>query len=1085
MAVLATTALAGSALWAVPSGAAVGRIRTGDNYALRGWDTGNPARGKNAPGLAVNPDNTNQIVESQMDLNEQTCEWNASTDGGSTWPFGGVLPVPNASFNAEDPCSTLGHGANAIDNKSVKWGSGQNVYIVWSSTQGPADPTQAPSATNPFPFRSNATGTSGASSLLLSKSTNGGQTFTTTIAANPVEIPPPAGSPAGTPSTFRDHGFPKLDVLRGAGTGGADRLVLSSEGLTPLPGEHATTGQVRIVVSNDGGATFGPVVAASPAVSCPNPPAAFDPNNPATSATNACPQPYGGAEHTEPRFGPNGEIYVGWTTTPSSFFASTDPSRVNGFIRVGKSTDNGQTFTFTNVINVAGPVYPGPATPPYGTVPARFNASNFPQLAVDRSSGNLYIVWQQDPHLYAGAPFQAQDHFMHNRAQVWFMRSTTANASWDSLRRLSVSPVTAQAEHDRTNPETQTRHPQIEVAPDGRVDVVWHDRRHAYRPCIHTHVACNEARLGDTYYTYSESAGTSFAPNRRISDRSTNNDVGFDYRFSTYWDFGPVLAHQGVDRLLFAWMDSREGNFENDVQDIYLAQTNLRTGRGVAPVRSVPELLERYRFDVAGEAQLGEGGGPLFTPQTGGLGDPGNLSVALSQLAYPGGGEAVLAGTFASRPWTQVVVANQDDAGTILAGSVLARANLSSVLLTGPGRLHRNVAAEAARMLPRARDDEAATRTQTNFTPTQGTSTITCTGCFSPNDVGAVVRNANFPPETVITQVIDPNTAVVNNTATGNTAGNITFAPQVAAFVLGNPDRVSERARQELATAIGVPVHMVKRIGGSPAAMAAQIARQMDRRATTPGPGIPPGPGNPTGTLQPNTLGQPAFDAAVIVNPNSPDAAAVSTLAAARRLPVLFTDQNTVPAETSAVLADLNIQRTLVIGDSGDVGDAVVAQLTGSGRNPQRLGGGDQYQTSQALLQFSINEPWRLPTNQIFVADGADPRHGALLGSSSAKIGGLLLLTPGAQGGDAQSAAGGLGLDSRLDRFIVSKLNTPPAPTTTAGPATTVGGGQTTTTVGGGQTTTTVGGGQTTTTVGGGQTTTTVGGGQTTTTVGV
>ena len=1026
MAVLATTALAGSALWAVPSGAAVGRIRTADNYALRGWDTGNPARGKNAPGLAVNPDNTNQIVESQMDLNEQSCEWNASTDGGTTWPFGGILPVP-AGFNAEDPCSTLGHGANAIDNKSVRWGSGQNVYIVWSSTQGPADPNQPASATNPFPFRSNQGGTSGASSLLLSKSTNGGQSFTTTIAANPVEVPPAAGSPPGTVSTYRDHGFPKIDVLRGGGTGGADRLVLSSEGVTPLPGEHATVGQVRIVTSEDSGATFSPVRVASPAVTCTNPPAAFDPNNPATSATNACEQPFGAAEHTEPRFGPNGEIYIGWTTTASSFFASTDPSRVNGFIRVGKSTNNGQTFTFTNVINVAGPVYPGPATPPYGTVPARFSGSNFPQLAVDRTSaepnrGNLYIVWAQDPHLYAGAPFQAQDHFMHNRSQVWFSRSLNDNASWDGPRRLSVSPVTAQQEHDRTNPETQTRHPQIELAPDGRVDVVWQDRRHAYRPCIHTHVACNEARLGDTYYTYSETAGASFGPNRRISDRSTNNDVGFDYRFSTYWDFGPVLAHQGVDRLLHAWMDSREGNFENDAQDIYLAKSNLRAGRGVAPVRSVGELLPRYS-----SAQ----GGPLDPPISNALEDPGNLSVALSQLAYPGGGEAVLAGTFASRPWTQVVVANQDDAGTILAGGVLARANLSSILLSGVRRLPPNVAAEAARMLPRARDDEFATRTQANFTPTQGSSTITCTGCFTPNDVGAAVRNSNFPPETVITQVIDANTAVVNNTATGNTAGNITFAPQVAAFVLGSEARLSENVRQNLADAIGVPLNQVKRIDGSPAAMAAQIARQMDRRATTPGPGIPPGPGNPTGTLQPNTLGQPAFDAAILVNPNSPDAAAVSTLAAARRLPILFTNQNSIPPETTAALADLNIQRVFVIGDAGDVSDAVVAQLTTSGRNPTRLGGADQYATSQSILQLSMTEPWRLPTNQIFVADGNDPRHGALLGSSSARIGGLLLLTSGASGGDAQSVAGGMGLDPRLDRFIVSKLTAPPAPTTT------------------------------------------------------
>ncbi|MDQ4133508.1 MAG: hypothetical protein M3179_09950, partial [Actinomycetota bacterium] len=763
---LATTALAGGALWAAgPSSAAVGRIRTNDNYALRGWDAGNPARGKNAPGLAANPANTNQVVESQMDLNEQSCEWNASTDGGATWPVGGTLPVP-AGFNAEDPCSTVGHGANAIDNKSIRWGSGQNVYIVWSSTQQPSAPGQ------PFPFRSNQTGTSGASSLLLSKSTNGGQSFTTTVVANPVEVPPAPNAPAGTVSTYTDHGFPKIDVMRGAGTGGADRLVMSSEGNSPVQGQSVTGRQVRIIVSNDGGTTFGPVRIASPAPVCTNPPAAFDPNNPATSATNACEQPYGATEHTEPRFGPNGEIYVGWTTNPTSLFAATDPSRVNGFIRLARSTDNGQTFTFRNVINVAGPVYSGPATPPYGTVPARFAASNFPQLGVDRNNGNVYMVFQQDPHLYAGAPFQAQDHFMHNRSQVWFIRSTTGGTSFDGLRRLSATPLSPLPEHDRLNPETQTRHPQIFIADDGRVDVVWQDRRHAYRPCIHTHVSCNEARLGDTYYTYSETGGTSWGPNRRISDRSTNNDVGFDYRFSTYWDFGPVLAHLGTDRILHAWMDSREGNTDNDIQDIYLAQSNLRFGRGVAPVRSVGELLARYST-----AQ----GGPL-NPITNALQDPGNLSVALSQLTHPGGGpEGVLAGTFASRPWTQLVIANQHDPAAILAGAVLSRANVGSLLLSGVRRLPPNVAAEAARMSPRARDDEAATRTFASFTPTQGSNVITCNGCFSGVDTGTAVRNANFPPDTVITRVIDANTAEVSNTAAGNTAGPITFAPQVGA----------------------------------------------------------------------------------------------------------------------------------------------------------------------------------------------------------------------------------------------------------------------------------------------------------------
>ena len=94
----------------------------------------------------------------------------------------------------------------------------------------------------------------------------------------------------------------------------------------------------------------------------------------------------------------------------------------------------------------------------------------------------------------------------------------------------------------------QTRHPNVSVSPNGRVNIVWHDRRHWYQAagrarCSHSHTYCEDIRLGDTYYSYSTDGGTNFSPNIRVNDRSHNNDVGYDTRpASGYWSWGPQVV---------------------------------------------------------------------------------------------------------------------------------------------------------------------------------------------------------------------------------------------------------------------------------------------------------------------------------------------------------------------------------------------------------------------------------------------------------------------------------------------------------------------------------------------------------------
>jgi len=522
-------------------------------------------------------------------------------------------------------------------------------------------------------------------------------------------------------------------------------------------------------------------------------------------------------------------------------------------------------------------------------VPAPWINSTFPRLAVDRSggphSGNLYLVYNQGPAPALG--FQGADHFIDPDVDVYLQRSTNSGANWSPPKLINEGAPKPGSQ------TTQTRHPDVSVAPTGRVDIVWQDRRHWYqgpgeRNCVHTHLACDDARLGDTYYAFSTDGGTNFS-RRRVSDRSHNNDVGYDYRFGTGWAFGPVSVPLGNQQLLVGWMDSREGSFDNDTQDIYLAKVD-HDGPAAIPQEIVP-----------------------------------SESVGLSSLAYTGGGEGLLAGTFATRNGTRVVIVNESDVPGTLAAGVLARANLSPVLHSPASGLSNGVKAEVAKLNP------------------------------------------------------------------------------AGAYVIGSEGSLSDQVVQDLAGA-GVPNdqnQIVRLAGTDDAGTARLIAEQMDRRQPAE-----KAAGSP-----------PAFDAAVIANPASPDASAASVLAAARRLPILYVNAGSVPPATAAALgsSSLDIDRTLVIGGPQWVSDGVVSQLP----NPKRLGGADQYATSKAVVAESRERG--LADNIAYVADGDSPMDGALLGAAAGRTTGLLLLAPEPLEANARAAAADMGLSGLLDRLILAQ----------------------------------------------------------------
>jgi hypothetical protein len=808
---------------------ATSAMRVGPNFPM--LPTSEPLYGRDAVGLAVNPRNPNHRVMIYSDYQSLWCEVAVSTNGGIKWrrsrlkaPAGFITP----------PCTVGNHLANFQDG-GITFGKGNTVYVTFAS--GILD----------------AQGDSRGKSVLIARSNDGGRTF----GVGQVVLPGGEDVDVGP-----DHTLPKLVVDPGTG-GGADRIHIVANRTVDPAGPAPAQNSVVVVTSRDGGSTWGPDVTASLAGQS-------------------------SIEASEPAIGKDDALYVAFRTQR----AGSAPGRYlpEGSIVVARSTDLGNTWTRTITAGVKGFVYAGPPLQLYGST-QQFTASSFPRLAADQNSGNVYLVYNNgEVPLSQAQAVQAADHFIHNNSDVWFQRSTDGGSQWSLPRRLNRD-AKIQLEI------TQTRHPNLSVAPNGRVDVVWQDRRHWYLgpprrlegfgTCTHTHIECEEARLGDTYYRSSDDGGASFGREHRITDRSINNDVGYDYRFGVYWDYGPKSIPIGNDRIMFAWMDSRDGNVETDTLGIYLAEADLKGSYDV-PLQRVS------RTSAAG------------------------LALQMSRRAYPGGSEATLAATFASRPWSRVVIVNERDLAGVLAGGVLGRAFLGPVLITPSNGLSAAVKQEVARLAP------------------------------------------------------------------------------VGAYVIGGEGSLSAQVVADLA-ATGVPADQIIRLAGpDDAGTAAQIATTMDRR-----------------TAVQKTQAKPAFDAAVIVNPASPDAAAISALAANRRFPVLLTSADALPAATTAALQALAVPRTIVVGSSEWVGDGVLAGLP----KPQRIAGSNAVATSRAILAQS--QRWGLPTNVVFSTRASRKMDAAVMGATVGRINGMLLLSPkGAP--EAAKILGQMKIRTLVDQLVMA-----------------------------------------------------------------
>lgn len=170
-----------------------------------------------------------------------------------------------------------------------------------------------------------------------------------------------------------------------------------------------------------------------------------------------------------------------------------------------------------------------------------------PTPAVDRTSGDLYLVFEESP--VDEPPFVA------------FMRSQDGGQTWSE----PVAVNDAEPEREWTFNEF---FPSVAVAPNGRIDVAWYD----WRDDVAYDAENDRNALQHVYATHSDDGGRSWAPNVRVSDRAIDRRIGL---WSTYGVRGPVGLASTNEAMHLAWDDTRNGHDGNEAQDIYATRARF------------------------------------------------------------------------------------------------------------------------------------------------------------------------------------------------------------------------------------------------------------------------------------------------------------------------------------------------------------------------------------------------------------------------------------------------------------------------------------------------------------------------------
>jgi hypothetical protein len=461
----------------------------------------NPGRTYSSPNFAVDPTDPQIIVGAFAELRTRRCGLVRTTDGGETWTR--IDPAQSSPSPASYPnCNSNPRGTFQAQPAFGRNGALYMAINGWDTGDG---------------------GLNGNVSIIVSKSTNLGDTWTPVVARDV----------RGKTGEQQEADRPVTGIAVDRKSGGNDIVYVGASRRSPgFSGNNALPNQPIVLVSTDGGKSFGePINLAESAYADAGARAdAFKSTTttvatPGTTTTTAIAGSRADKQDQAANFGgfgpsmtvdDKGTVYAAWPAT----YANLNP-RPAGALLISKSTDRGKTWTTTNItpydakIGSFLTVTWSPKGGPQGTLHAVSDGTENPNVA--------------------------------GYTDIYYYRSTDGGKTWTERKNVT---------DDDPKQFFGQVYPNIAVAPDGRVDIAFFDTRND-----------PGTRGNDVYYTSSADNGLTWSPNRRISDQLIDRKIGV---FANNADVNapPGLAPTKAFTVI-AWDDTRNGDAVGQAQDLY------------------------------------------------------------------------------------------------------------------------------------------------------------------------------------------------------------------------------------------------------------------------------------------------------------------------------------------------------------------------------------------------------------------------------------------------------------------------------------------------------------------------------------
>lgn len=183
-----------------------------------------------------------------------------------------------------------------------------------------------------------------------------------------------------------------------------------------------------------------------------------------------------------------------------------------------------------------------------------------PEAAIDAKTGKLYLAYEQRG---AAVPSTSPP----NPQRILFRASSDGGKTWTKPLKITDEPPDKKGDQ---------YYPGISVAPNGRVEVAWHDFRNDpfFFPGKEGDMGTAVGqRYWDVYYAYSNDAGATWSKNLRITNPSI--DAKHGATFNNIDTRGPIGIASTDNAAYLAWADSRATVDENEAEDAYMARVRF------------------------------------------------------------------------------------------------------------------------------------------------------------------------------------------------------------------------------------------------------------------------------------------------------------------------------------------------------------------------------------------------------------------------------------------------------------------------------------------------------------------------------